>query len=199
MTFSRYRFLVRSDLHRVAGRGGVAGFVNRLRWDAGFNYCFWLRTTAFLESKRSMFGLLIARWARGVLYRKSIRFGIEIPARTSIGPGLYIGHFGGIVVCPDAAIGRNCNLSQGVTIGIANRGARKGVPVVRDGVYLAPGAKVIGAVTIGSNVAVGANAVVTDDLPDDAVAAGVPARIISMDGAGGYVNRVDYPPMGNGE
>lgn len=55
--------------------------------------------------------------------------------------------------------------------------------------YIGPGAKIIGAVTIGNNVAIGANAVVTHNVPDNAVVAGVPAKILSMNGADGYVNR----------
>lgn len=73
-------------------------------------------------------------------------------------------------------IGRNCNISHGVTLGQANRGRRTGVPVIGDGVYIGPGAKVVGAVTVGDNVAIGANCVVVDDVPDNAVVAGVPGR-----------------------
>ena len=86
-------------------------------------------------------------------------------------------------------IGDNVNISQGVTIGQTNRGKRKGVPVIGNGVYIGPGAKVIGKVTIGNNVAIGANAVVTEDVPDNACVAGVPAKIVSMNGAEGYVGR----------
>ena len=81
------------------------------------------------------------------------------------------------------------NISQGVTIGQVNRGKYQGVPTIGNGVYIGPGAKVIGKISIGSNVAIGANAVVTTDVPDNACVAGVPARVISMDGADGYVNR----------
>ena len=73
------------------------------------------------------------------------KFGIGIPFITEIGPGFYVGHFGGIFVYPDSKIGRNCNLSQGVTIGNANRGKNKGYPTIGDNVYIGPGAKIIGA------------------------------------------------------
>ena len=117
------------------------------------------------------------------------RYGIQIPWGTRIGKGFYIGHFGTIVVNGGTVIGDNVNISQGVTIGQTNRGKRKGVPVIGNGVYIGPGAKVIGKVTIGNNVAIGANAVVTEDVPDNACVAGVPAKIVSMNGAEGYVNR----------
>ena len=77
-----------------------------------------------------------------------------------------------------------------MTIGQSNRGDRRGVPTIGSRVYIGPGAKIIGNIQIGNNVAIGANAVVTKDVPDNAVVAGIPARIISMDGADGYVDRV---------
>jgi serine O-acetyltransferase len=121
------------------------------------------------------------------------KFGISIPFTTRIGPGFYIGHFGGIVVSDGAEIGRNCNISQGVTIGASNRGQRAGAPVIGDNVYIGPGAKVIGGIRIGDDVAIGANAVVTHDVPSGSVVAGVPARVVSNEGSVGYINRTDYP------
>lgn len=121
------------------------------------------------------------------------KYGISIPFRTRIGPGLYIGHFGDIVVNGDCVVGANCNISQGVTLGQSNRGNRRGVPVLGSNVYLGPGAKLVGRVRLGSNVAVGANAVVTKDVPDNCVVAGVPAEILSHEGSVGYIIRTDYP------
>lgn len=115
-------------------------------------------------------------------------YGIQIPYKTKIGKGFYIGHFGTIIVNGNAVIGDNVNISQGVTIGQANRGKRKGVPIIGNEVYIGPGAKIVGKVVIGNNVAIGANAVVTNDIPDNACVVGVPARIINMQGAEGYVN-----------
>lgn len=107
-----------------------------------------------------------------------------------IGKGFYIGHFGTIVVHSSAVIGDNVNISQGVTIGATNRGNRQGIPTIGNQVYIGPGAKIIGKITVGNNVAIGANAVVTKDVPDNAVVAGVPAKIISMQGGEGYINRI---------
>jgi serine O-acetyltransferase len=99
-----------------------------------------------------------------------ILWGIAIPRATRIGPGLYIGHFGGIVVSSRAVIGRNCNLSQNITIGVSGEGSKRGAPVIGDNVYIAPGARVFGGITIGNNVKIGANAVVHKDLPDNTIA-----------------------------
>jgi serine O-acetyltransferase len=191
MSFSEYRYLVRSDLYRHEGAAGLSGFVHNAVLSPGFQHTFWLRTAAFLSSHRILrFGL--GHIARLVLRHLSFKYGISIPWRTKIGPGFYVGHFGQIVVNARSVIGRNCNISQGVTVGQANRGPRKGYPKIGDNVYIGPGAKIVGNVGIGSNVAIGANCVVTKDVPDDAVVVGVPGKVISTDGSTGYVNWTDY-------
>ena len=100
-----------------------------------------------------------------------VLWGIDISRYAQIGPGLYIGHFGGITVSPLAVIGRHCNLSQSTTIGVAGHGEREGAPNIGDEVYIAPGARVFGRIRIGNNVKIGANAVIHKDIPDNAVVA----------------------------
>ncbi len=65
-------------------------------------------------------------------------------------------------------------------------------PTIGDNVYIAPGVKVFGKIKIGDNVAIGANCVVTKDIPDNAVVVGIPGRIISNEGSGGYIVYTDY-------
>jgi serine O-acetyltransferase len=191
VTCGEYSFLVRSDLYRHEGAKRFSGFFRNAMLTPGFQYSFWMRTAAFLSSRRIL-RLGFGHFARLVLRHYSLKYGISIPWRTKIGPGFYIGHFGQIFVHAESVIGRDCNISQGVTIGQANRGPRKGHPVIGDSVYIGPGAKIIGNVNIGNNVAIGANCVVTKDAPDNAVVAGVPGRIISYDGSNDYVNWTDY-------
>lgn len=105
-------------------------------------------------------------------------WGIEISRHAKIGPGLYIGHFGGITVSRHAVIGANCNLSQQVVIGAAGEGMDYGAPIIGDHVYIAPGAKLFGRIRVGSNVKIGANAVVHEDIPDDAIVALAPGCTI---------------------
>lgn len=125
-----------------------------------------------LEPPRMVLGVLI-----------KILWGIEISRHAKIGPGLYVGHFGGITVSPHAVIGANCSLSQGVTIGIAGEGEQRGAPVIGDDVYIGPGARLFGAIRVGNNVKIGANAVVHRNIPDNAVVALDPGfRIISYRG-----------------
>jgi serine O-acetyltransferase len=110
-------------------------------------------------------------------------WGIEIPRGAKVGPGLYIGHYGGITVSSQAIIGRDCNLSQNITIGVSGGGGKRGAPTIGDNVYIAPGARLFGKITIGNNVKIGANAVIHKDLPDNAIAVLDPGfKIISYAG-----------------
>ena len=119
-----------------------------------------------------------------LLYRRvRIKWGIEIPRSAQIGPGLFIGHAGGIVIASEARIGRNLDLSHQVTIGMSGQGDRRGYPVIGDNVYIAPGAKVFGKIRVGNGVKIGANAVVYTDVPDGAVVALDPGfRILEFTG-----------------
>ena len=139
-------------------------------------------------------GLTYLWLARFVLRHYSYKFGIFIPFDTPIGAGFYIGHCGDIHFNAQAQVGNNCNISQGVTLGQANRGKNKGAPIIGDGVYIGPGAKVVGAVRVGNNAAIGANCVVTKDVPENAVVVGVPGRVISYAGAADYVEHTGYVP-----
>lgn len=67
-----------------------------------------------------------------------IATGISIPFTAKVGPGLYIGHFGGIVLGPATVLGENCNISQGVTIGQAGRKGKQLTPVIGDRVFMGP-------------------------------------------------------------
>lgn len=116
-----------------------------------------------------------------------ITTGISLQPTARIGRGLYIGHFGGIIIGPETRIGNYCNISQGVTIGQAGRGKKQLSPVIGDRVYIAPGAKIFGGIVVGNDVAIGANAVLTSDLPDNAVAVGIPAKIINFKSSRDFV------------
>jgi len=190
-TFAEYRYLVRSDLYRLNRDVSFANLLKQLVLGEAFTYIFWYRTCRYARQNR-LTRLLVFPFALWLMRHHGFRLGINIPYQTDIGPGFYISHFTGVFVNSRCTIGKNCNLSQGVTLGLANRGPRKGVPTLGDNVYLGPGAKVVGAVHIGDNVAVGANAVVTRDLPANAVAVGIPARVISHEGSTGYVARTAY-------
>lgn len=122
------------------------------------------------------------------LRRLKVKYGFDISYRTEIGAGLYIGHFGNIVIHGDAVIGENCNISQGITIGISNYGDKKGTPTIRDRVFIGPNACVFGNITIGNNVTIGANAVVTDTIPDGKTVLSSKAIILEKDLSPFYIH-----------
>ncbi len=103
--------------------------------------------------------------------------GISLPKSAVIGPGLRIWHFGGIFIHPDAIIGANCTLRQGVTIG--NRVENGPLPVIGSNVDIGAYAQMLGGIKIGDNCKIGAMSLVISDVPDNATAVGIPARIIS--------------------
>ena len=201
MTFAQLRECWRADLYRHIGETAWRHLLANLlfsdggeRFSDGVKYVFYFRLCRYLKSQRPRVVFWpLYRIAMRVFTHYKYKFGCSIPHSTSIGRGLYIGHVRDIVINERAVIGDNCNISQGVTIGQANRGRRKGTPVIGRNVYIGPGAKIVGAVQVGDHVAIGANCVVTDDVPDYAVVVGVPGRVISFEGSAGYVNRTDYP------
>ncbi|WP_432541747.1 serine O-acetyltransferase [Kineococcus sp. SYSU DK002] len=98
--------------------------------------------------------------------------GAEISPFARIGPGLCLMHSTGIVIGPDVRIGRGLRIYQNVTLG---DGSTPGQPTIGDDVTISAGACVLGGVTVGDRAVIGANAVVTRDVPADHVAVGVPA------------------------
>lgn len=99
---------------------------------------------------------------------------LDISSTAEIGGGLIVQHGYGTIIAP-RAIGKNCWVNQGVTIGYTND---TDCPTLGDNVTVYAGAKILGDVHIGNNVIVAANAVVVKDVPDNCVVGGIPARII---------------------
>ncbi|MEU4387703.1 serine acetyltransferase [Promicromonospora sp. NPDC023805] len=143
--------------------------------------------------------VLTLRFLATFLYRASARAGSSVPVLGSvlkqvnhaitgadiawsarIGPGLVLWHPTGVVIGPGVVVGRDARIQQGITLGAArSRTGQDGDPVLGDGVYVGAGARVLGPVRVGDRARIGANAVVLIDVPDDASAVGVPARIIA--------------------
>ena len=180
--FSRAMSDLRADLRRYQTLSGLPTYQN-----------LWLSpgTIASVHYRVAHWA-----WSSGSLWHRLLRFplifaqrlveawsGVGISPQAVIGPGLYIGHFGQVIINGEARIGANASLSQEITIGYAQRGPRRGTPTIGDRVYIAPGAKLFGAIRIGDDVAIGANAVVNRDVEDRSVMGGVPARLISKQGS----------------
>ena len=102
----------------------------------------------------------------------------KIPPEAKIGKGTRFGYGGmGVVVHADSVIGENCFIGQQVTIGGGNN-RYPGIPVIGNHVDINKGAVVMGGITVGNNVIIGAYAVVNKPVPNNAIVAGVPARIL---------------------
>ena len=182
-----YKYIFMSDLYRYTGNVSARVFMKNLLFNPGYKYTFIMRATRYFKTT-GIIGWPIHGIFRILLNHYKYKYGISIPYNTNISAGFYIGHFGGIIVNSKTVIGKNCNISQGVTIGKAYGGKFPGVPTIGDSVYIGPGAKVIGGITIGNDVAIGANCVLTKSVPDNSIVVGIPGEIKSYNGSGKYVN-----------
>jgi len=113
--------------------------------------------------------------------------GIRLPAHCEIGDGLYIGHYGCIIVAPECRIGHNCSLAQNVTIGVAGSGEHRGAPVIGNRVFIGAHSVIVGRITVGDDAVVCAGSVVMRPVPARAMVMGNPARVVSYEGSFEYV------------
>ena len=118
---------------------------------------------------------LLARWLSHV-----VRFltGVEIHPGAQIGPAFFIDHGMGVVIGETTEIGKDVSLYHGVTLGGTSLKKVKRHPTLEDRVVVGAGAKILGAITIGADSRIGANAVVVSPVPENSVVVGVPGRII---------------------
>ena len=124
------------------------------------------------------------RWLRlpfSILYKilkllSQILTGIDLPCEVTVGRRFKIEHFGDIIISGDTVFGDDVVIRNGVTVGL-KRTHERGAPVIGNRVDIGAGAKVLGPIRIGDDVAIGANAVVLQDVPPNSLAIGVPAQI----------------------
>jgi serine O-acetyltransferase len=120
--------------------------------------------------------------ARFISQHSRKKTGIEIHPGAKIGKGLFIDHGMGVVIGETTEIGDNCTLYQNVTLGGTGKDHGKRHPTLGDNVLIGAGAKVLGPFRVGDNARVAAGAVVLNEVPDDATAVGVPARVVRIGG-----------------
>lgn len=106
-------------------------------------------------------------------------FKIEVGKNVKIGPGLRLPHPMGIIIAPNSEIGHDCDLYAGVRL-VLSHGNKQG-PILGAHVFMGDGAKAVGAVKIGDHAIIGVSAVVTKDIPANATAIGIPAKVITYD------------------
>ena len=174
--------IIQADLFRY---GGLTKIYKGKR-NPGFHYMYYLRKASKYK-KISVLGI----YFRLIIKRLSYKYGFQIPVKTSIGKGFYIGHFGTIVINKDAVIGENCNIAHLTTIGQANRGKHKGSPTIGDNVWIGTGSVIAGKISIGNNVLIAPNSFVNMDIPSDSLVIGNPAKIIQKENpTKGYINNI---------
>lgn len=165
--------ILMKDLYRYEGEGchKIMTKLKYIFFVPGFTY------TYFFRRCQSGFGR-----AFFCLFLKLTSYitHIQIPPHTQIGEGLYIGHYGSIIINPGAVIGRNFSIAAGTLIGNA-QGENSGVPTIGDNVYMGRNAIVIGGIKIGNNVLIAPGAFVNFDVPDNSIVIGNPGKIIQKE------------------
>lgn len=158
--------LISSDLYRYNCLKGFKGFVKGMMIP-GFKFTYFLRK-AGESNKLSITGFIY----KVILKHYSHKYGFQISPETNIGGGLFIGHFGTIVINKYASLGRNCNIAHGVTIGKANRGKLKGYPTIGNNVWIGTNTVIVGNINIGSNVLISPCSFINFDIPDNSLVIG---------------------------
>ncbi len=190
---SDLRQTLRADLFRYRGQTGRRAFWSAYLREPGFRFTCYLRKTAHYSSRKRSFAFFAYLYNRVLYHHYRFRYGFDISPTTRIGPGLYIGHFGGVVISPHAVLGANVNIAHGVTIGAASRGPRTGAPTLEDRVWVGANAVLVGNIVIGHDALIAPGAYVNFDVPPMAVVLGNPGKVISSEGSIGYVNRTLDP------
>ena len=158
---------IREDLHAYDGKWGAQGFWVMIVYRFG-RWRYKVRPAMV----RKLCSLIYH-----VLYKiVQVITGIELPCEVVVGRNFVIDHFGGIIISGYAKFGDNCRIRDGAVVGLRRVG-EKFAPVVGNDVDIGSGAKLLGPITIGDKVLIGANAVVLCDVPDNSIAVGVPAVV----------------------
>lgn len=175
-----------SDYKKYKKYGG--NFISILFFTQGFWAIFQYRIANSVYKLRipiikQLLQMICLIWQKWI----EIMTGISIPASAKIGHSFYIGHFGGVIINANAIIGNNCNISQGVTIGISGLGENRGTPIIGDHVYIGANAVVVGKIEIADYVLIGACSLVSSSAERASVLVGVPAKKISNNGSREYI------------
>ena len=170
---ANYFAMIRRDIDSVSQRDPAARSTLEILlvysglhaiWIHRLTHWLWLHKVKLFARWLSQF----ARWATGV----------EIHPGATIGPGFFIDHGMGVVIGETSEVGTDVTIYHGVTLGGTNTTKRKRHPTIGDRVVIGAGAKVLGAISIGEDSRIGANAVVVKSVPANSVVVGVPGQIV---------------------
>ena len=166
---------IKSDLYRYCGSLSFKSFIKRYLLEAGFRKMIPIRM-----AQSQMYVVSILGKFLNILSRNGP---MKISYKTKIGYGFYIGHGGPVVIDNTAVIGNNCNISQFLTIG-SNKGL---AAIIGDNVYIGPSVCIVEDVKIGNNVTIGAESVVTKDIPDNATACGNYVKVVNYNNPARFI------------
>ena len=158
---------IQADLKAHGGRWGAQGFWALVVYRFG-RWRYGVRPALLRKPLSAVYKLLFKL--------VQIVTGIELPCEAEIGRNFTIDHFGGIIVSGYTKFGDNCRIRTGVCVGLS-RMDDPCAPVIGNNVDIGVGAKLLGRITIGDNVLIGANAVVARSVPSNSIAVGVPVVI----------------------
>lgn len=156
-------------------QGLWALFIYRL-----FNAIYRRKIPVIIKKPLLILGVMCQKWIE-------IITGINLPYSASIGASCYIGHFSGIIINSNTVIGNNCNISQGVTIGVNGRDEKRGVPVIGNNVYIGAHAVIVGKITVGDNCVIAANSLVVKSVDANTTVMGVPAVVVNNNTSKDYI------------
>tara|TARA_R110000796_G_scaffold14444_18_gene47217 strand:+ start:6966 stop:7538 length:573 start_codon:yes stop_codon:yes gene_type:complete len=179
---------IKADCYRVTDRSNLLSILKLVFFGETFKYLFWMRVCWILDRKY-IFKVTLFPFSKLMLNHYRIKYGISVSYRTCIGLGLYLPHFGGIVINDHAILGCNLVVSQGVTIGKTERGRNKGVPIIGDNVFIGANAVIVGGIVVGNNVLIAPNSFVDFDVKDNSVVVGNPGKVVSTKGASEYIKK----------
>ncbi|MBR5972436.1 MAG: serine acetyltransferase [Paludibacteraceae bacterium] len=169
--------LIRSDEYRLSGKNESSLKLILKNFHPFKNsVLFWLRLSQYREGWLFWFCRFMHLYA-------SKRYHVQISPLSKIGYGFFIGHGISMIVNSGTTIGNNVNLSQFLNIGTNHETPA----IIGDNVYIGPMVCIVEDVKIGSNSTIGAGAVVTKDVPENATVVGVPAKVLNYNDPGRYI------------
>lgn len=190
-SWAEFKYYLRADMASCGTKPSLYNFVV----NPCHRYTLLLRLHEYAHNTGSIIRIPVKIWRRLL----EIKLGFVIHLNV-FGPGLAILHYGSIMVTENARVGKNCRLHISTHItesGQLGVGGREYAPVIGDNVYIGPGSKIYGPITIGDNCVIAANAVVTKSFPEPGLTlGGIPAKVIATGGTGDKVIRgADIVPM----
>lgn len=189
MEFSELRYYLYKDLLRQVHGFESKSFIKKITvWfylffnNPIYRFILLFRISAFFLARKNVIAKVLFHFIEIFRSHYSYKLGIILNPKTKIKGGLYFPHFSSIILTSNAIYGENLTVYQQSTVGMNLHGKKKGSPIIGNNVTICAGAKIIGNIRIGNNVLIGAGAIVVNDVPDDAVVVGNPAKVVSLEG-----------------